>query len=96
MIGAVLKIALRALARNKGRSALTMLGIIIGVASVIAMVSWVKARSSRCSSRSRAWERTCSSSRREANERAACGAERAPARHSRRKIWKRFFGMRQR
>ena len=32
MIGAVLKIALRALARNKGRSALTMLGIIIGVA----------------------------------------------------------------
>lgn len=38
MIGAVLKIALRALARNKARSALTMLGIIIGVASVIAMV----------------------------------------------------------
>ena len=36
---AVLKIALRALARNKARSALTMLGIIIGVASVIAMVS---------------------------------------------------------
>lgn len=39
MIGPVLKIALRALERNKGRSALTMLGIIIGVASVIAMVS---------------------------------------------------------
>ena len=39
MIGTVLKIALRALARNKVRSALTMLGIIIGVASVIAMVS---------------------------------------------------------
>ena len=36
---AVLKIALRALSRNKARSALTMLGIIIGVASVIAMVS---------------------------------------------------------
>jgi putative ABC transport system permease protein len=34
----VLKIALRALLRNKIRSALTMLGIIIGVASVIAMV----------------------------------------------------------
>jgi putative ABC transport system permease protein len=31
--------AIRALARNKARSALTMLGIIIGVASVIAMVS---------------------------------------------------------
>jgi putative ABC transport system permease protein len=39
MILPVLKIALRALARNKVRSALTMLGIIIGVASVIAMVS---------------------------------------------------------
>src|SRR4051812_25986469 len=39
MILPVIKIALRALARNKVRSALTMLGIIIGVASVIAMVS---------------------------------------------------------
>jgi putative ABC transport system permease protein len=39
MTGNVIKIALRALARNKARSALTMLGIIIGVASVIAMVS---------------------------------------------------------
>jgi putative ABC transport system permease protein len=35
----VMKIALGALTRNKVRSALTMLGIIIGVASVIAMVS---------------------------------------------------------
>ena len=33
-----MKIALRALARNKLRSALTMLGIIIGVGAVIAMV----------------------------------------------------------
>lgn len=39
MIVPVIKMALRALTRNKVRSALTMLGIVIGVASVIAMVS---------------------------------------------------------
>ena len=36
---AILKVAIRALTRNKMRSALTMLGIIIGVGAVIAMVS---------------------------------------------------------
>src|SRR5665811_2557644 len=35
---AVARIAVRALARNKMRSSLTMLGIIIGVGAVIAMV----------------------------------------------------------
>src|SRR6476661_2022090 len=36
---AIIRIAMRALARNKLRSMLTMLGIIIGVGAVIAMVS---------------------------------------------------------
>lgn len=35
----IIKIALRALARNKGRSLLTALGIIIGIAAVIAVVA---------------------------------------------------------
>lgn len=38
-IVAIIRIAMRALARNKMRSTLTMLGIIIGVGAVIAMVS---------------------------------------------------------
>ena len=35
----LVKVALKALARNKLRSALTMLGVIIGVASVVTMVA---------------------------------------------------------
>src|SRR5881296_4609840 len=37
-LGMILRIAMRALGRNKLRSALTMLGIIIGVGSVITMI----------------------------------------------------------
>ena len=39
VLGMTMVTALRALRRNKLRSALTMLGIIIGVAAVITMVS---------------------------------------------------------
>ena len=39
MNGMALRIAIRALGRNKVRSSLTMLGVIIGVAAVIAMVA---------------------------------------------------------
>src|SRR5881397_3961525 len=38
-LSSIIKIAFRALARNKTRAALTMLGIIIGVSAVVAMVS---------------------------------------------------------
>ena len=37
--GNILKIAVRSLSRNKMRSILTMLGVIIGVAAVIAMLA---------------------------------------------------------
>ena len=39
MLFRILRVSLRALARNKMRTFLTMLGIIIGVGAVIAMVS---------------------------------------------------------
>lgn len=52
------KIALRALANNKLRAFLTMLGIIIGVASVIAMLAMAKARREVSSNKSRKWVRT--------------------------------------
>jgi putative ABC transport system permease protein len=46
-LAAILRIAVRALARNKMRSALTMLGIIIGVGAVIAMVGLGQGASER-------------------------------------------------
>ena len=52
------KIALRALANNKLRAFLTMLGIIIGVASVIASLPSVRARKRASSNKSRRWGQT--------------------------------------
>lgn len=57
---AILKIAIRALTRNKMRSLLTMLGIVIGVGAVIATVGWARGRNSRCKTRLHPWEPTCS------------------------------------
>src|SRR5450631_3410441 len=48
---AVIKIAFRALRRNKMRTVLTMLGIIFGVAAVIAMVALGKAAKVQIESR---------------------------------------------
>src|SRR3954462_12224691 len=48
---AIIKIAFRALRRNKMRTVLTMLGIIIGVAAVIAMVALGRAAKAQIQSR---------------------------------------------
>ena len=53
-------IALRALRRNKMRSILTALGIIIGVASVVAMVAVGMGHKPGLSPKSLPWVRTCS------------------------------------
>ena len=53
------RIALRALRRNALRSLLTILGIIIGVAAVIAMVSIGQGRVSLCRSKLPAWATIC-------------------------------------
>ena len=54
-----LRVAVRALLRNKMRSFLTTLGIIIGVGAVIAMVAIGEGAKARSRSRSRRWARTC-------------------------------------
>jgi len=56
----ILRVALKALNRNKMRTALTMLGMIIGVAAVIAMVALGKGASRRSRTRSNRPARTSS------------------------------------
>lgn len=52
------KIALRALANNKLRAFLTMLGIIIGVASVITMLAIGQGSKRVYRNKSQKWDRT--------------------------------------
>jgi putative ABC transport system permease protein len=61
MLYMAFRIALRALGRNKLRSFLTMLGIIIGVGAVIAMVAIGEGAKALVASRSLASGRICSS-----------------------------------
>ena len=56
--GDIFPVAFRALMRNKLRSLLTALGIIIGVAAVIAMVAIGEGRAPASSRRSPRWART--------------------------------------
>ena len=72
------RIAVRALRVNKLRSALTMLGIVIGVGAVITMIASVRARRRGWRSRSRASAPTHHRPARARRPRAACAW--APAR----------------
>lgn len=58
-ISNLLKIALRALNANKFRGFLTMLGIIIGVASVITMLAIGQDRNKVSATRFHKWDRIC-------------------------------------
>jgi len=58
-----IRLALQGLTANKLRSGLTMLGIIIGVAAVIALVAVGQGAQASVTQRSRAWAPTCWSSR---------------------------------
>jgi hypothetical protein len=74
----VIKVALRALRRSALRSVLTALGIIIGVAAVIAMVSIGNGAKSRSRPPSPAWARISSPCFQAARLPAACAVAGAP------------------
>ena len=54
----ILRVALGSIVANPFRAVLTMLGVVIGVGSVITMLAWVMARSARSTSSLRRWART--------------------------------------
>ena len=81
--GESVRIAIRALAANKLRALLTMLGIIIGVAAVISLMSVGRGAQAAVTDQSRASARTCSSSARAPRSRAASARARAAPRPSR-------------
>jgi putative ABC transport system permease protein len=60
-LGESLKMAVKTLTANKLRSSLTMLGIIIGNASVIAMVGLGEGAQRFITDQLQAWDRMCSS-----------------------------------
>jgi hypothetical protein len=62
LINEIIRVALGAIAANKMRSFLTMLGIIIGIAAVITMVSLGQGAQRDVQRGSRRWARTCSPS----------------------------------
>ena len=55
----LVRLALSRLGSSRLRASLTMLGVIIGVASVVALVAVGQGATSGITSRSRAWARTC-------------------------------------
>jgi putative ABC transport system permease protein len=59
MLGETVLLALREIRRNALRSSLTILGIVIGVAAVITMVTLGEGATRRLLRRSGAWAATC-------------------------------------